>query len=106
VAFSGSKERELAVELKLANAKAEMANVYAGHGTWLRKTYDPKNTKLTVPADIAADAMMKDRQYYHVAMPRSETQLEAVLTVMRHFYEKGSPVIVYLFTGREEGKEE
>ena len=91
--------------MKLQEAKAQETQIYAGHGIFLKKAYDPKNTKVNITAAVAADAKMKDLQLYHVAYPRTPLQLEACLFLSKYYYGKGAPVVFLFFSGKVEGEE-
>ncbi len=97
MAFESVKEKQAFYNLRFAH-------VQVGHSFWMWKSYDPKNTKLTVPAEIASHAKMKDREAYHVAMPENTADFDAVVYKARELFAQGSMVIFYIFSGKEEGK--
>lgn len=105
MSFGSKTERELQEKLKLAEARALMTTVYTGKGVFLHRKYDPENTKMQVPAEVVRDSKMRDREKYHCCYPRTQEQLDATVMVMRDLFARGAPVIVYLFSGVEEGAE-
>ncbi len=98
--------RELEAELRLERARRLLdTRVYAGHGRWIERTFDKTNTKLNLPAEFVTEEFMQDNQYCRAGMPKTEEELEALITVMQAHLKRGLPIVVYFFRGRQDAEE-
>lgn len=95
MAFQTHKEKELQLELL-------WARVEAGHPIWLRKTRDPKNTKLTMPRAYAERLSIRDLDSYRCGLVETQEEWEAMVQVVGRLFKEGHPVYVCVFGDAKE----